>query len=104
MGIFETGTVAGKFNHGHLEPKADAQKRDPALACKTNRLDLGLDTTIAKAAWNDDGIQIKFRKDNGYYQTVEPEQIMFNVVGTKFLKKFRSLEQISQSVPLSQLV
>ena len=63
VGVFETGSMPGKFNDGHLEPKANAQKWDPALTGKSNGLYLGLHPAIAKAAWDDDGIQIKFRKN-----------------------------------------
>ncbi len=58
MGVFDTGHVAGVFDHRQLHAQADTQVRHLVFAGVTDGRDLAFGSPVTKAAGHQNGVQI----------------------------------------------
>src|SRR5665811_1207207 len=53
VGVFQAEKIAGDLDHRHVQPIAQTEIRNIALARVSPRGDLALDTARSEAAWDD---------------------------------------------------
>src|SRR5690242_15581108 len=80
----ETGEIARRLDHRHVQAVTDTEERHVALARELDRMDLALDTAFAEPARNEDAVDI-FQKRSCIVAfenlAVDPVELDAHIVG-----------------------